>query len=1189
MLAGWVALVAAMLYLLALFAIAHYGDTRGRGLLQGRFRSTIYALTLAVYCTSWTFLGSVGLASRAGLDFLPIYLGPLIGILLGLPLIARITHIAKSQRITSVADFIGARYGKNGKVAAMVAVIAVVGTVPYIALQLKAISASLEIIVFRELGYVPGISGFATIGDISLLVTVVLAAFAIAFGTRHIDATEHQNGLMLAVAAESLVKLLAFLAVGFFVLYWMFDGFDDLFTKAREIPAAAAMLSTAPDPWVWTTTTMLAACAIFLLPRQFHVMVVENRDARDLRRMAWHFPIYLVAINIFVIPIALAGLIIFPEPGVDRDFMVLSLPLQANAGVIALIAFIGALSAATAMVIVESVACGIMISNDLAMPFLLRRTNLRPKDIMEDAEPVKIVGRDMVDTVLTIRRVAVVVILFLGFAYYRGSEKAALASIGLLSFAAIAQLVPAFFLGLFWQRANGQGALAGLAIGFLSWLYLLFLPTLAGNEGFIAHVVRDGPFGLSFLAPSNIMSADVPRLVQGVAISLFLNVSAVVLISLLREPTPIERLQASLFTGPEANASGPGFKLWRSSVSVEDLRATVARYLGDERTDRAFHGFEQERGSIFTPGQEADAHTIRFAEQLLASAIGAASSRLVLSLMLRRRNVSTEAALKLLDDASAAIQYSRTLLQHGLDHTRQGVTVFDQELRLVCWNRAFQDLFGLPPELVRFGVGLDEIVSFNAKRGLYGRATSADVIAQRIAALVQETEPQRLRLLPSNRVIEIRSNHLPDGGLVTTYADITDAVAAEKALEDANATLERRVRTRTDELTQANKALARAKLEAEEANASKTRFLAAASHDIIQPLNAARLYSTALSEALGGSGQADLADNVESSLNAVEEILSALLEISRLDTGKLQSELTNFQISDLLNQLQIEFGPVASAKGIELVFVPSSLAVTSDRRLLRRLLQNLISNAIKYTLKGRVLVGVLRRGATVELVIGDTGIGIPASKHKAVFKEFQRLEQGARIERGLGLGLSIVERIVKGLGLKLDLSSRPGHGTIFRVAVPRAPASSSTEKPVREEMASATAYSPLSGLQVVVIDNEPTILDGMNLMLTGWGCKVYTGQDAGEALAKLKAAKAQPAIALVDYHLDQGNGIDTIQKLRWRFSPDLPAVLITADRSPEVRERALAENIQLLNKPIRPPALRALLAQLSLAGHRAAE
>lgn len=1188
MLAGWVALIAALLYLFALFAIAHYGDTRGRNLMRGRLRPTIYALTLAVYCTSWTFLGSVGLASRSGFDFLPIYLGPLIGILIGLPLIARITNIAKSQRITSVADFIGSRYGKSSKVAGMVAIIAVVGTIPYIALQLKAISSSLEIIVFREQG-VPMTQGFPLIGDLALLVTFVLAAFAIAFGTRHIDATEHQDGLMLAVAAESLVKLIAFLAVGIFVVFWMFDGFDDLFAKAKAFPPAARVLSTGPDPWVWTTTTALAACAIFLLPRQFHVMVVENRNTDDLRHVAWHFPAYLVAINIFVIPIALAGWLVFPESGIDRDFMVLSLPQFAHAGWIALIAFIGALSAATAMVIVESVACGIMISNDLVMPFFLRQINRRPKDAMDDQEPMARAESDMVDRVLTIRRVAVVVILFLGFAYYRSSEKAALASIGLLSFAAIAQLVPAFFGGLFWQRANAQGALAGLTIGFLSWLYLLFMPTLAGSEGFLNHVVRDGPFGISFLAPSAILSADMPPLVQGVCISLALNLIAFVGISLWRKQTPIERLQASLFTRPEANTSGPGFKLWRSAVNVDDLKTTVARYLGDERTDRAFRSFEDQRGQVFTAGQEADAHTIRFAEQLLASAIGAASSRLVLSLMLRRRNVSTEAALKLLDDASAAIQYSRTLLQHGLDHARQGVTVFDQDLRLMCWNRAFQDLFDLPADLVRFGVGLDEIVSHNAKRGLYGKSPRADVIARRIASLVQESEPQRLRLIPSNRVIEIRSNHLPDGGLVTTYTDITEAVQAEKALEDANATLEKRVRQRTDELTQANKLLARAKLDADEANASKTRFLAAASHDIVQPLNAARLYSAALSEALKGKENAELADNVSASLNAVEEILSALLEISRLDGGKLQPEISLFKISDILTQLQIEFDPIARAKGIQLDFVPSSVVLRSDRRLMRRLLQNLVSNAIKYTVKGRVLVGVRRRGDHVMLVVGDTGIGIPANKHKTIFKEFQRLDQGARIERGLGLGLSIVERIVKVLDLRLSLESKPNRGTMFQVAVPRAPDAEAATASMPQEVMTTSSYSPLANLPVVVIDNEPTILDGMQRLLTGWGCLVITAVNASDAIEKCKQGQLIPAVALVDYQLDEGHGLDAIRRLRWRYGSELPAVLITADRSPELREEATADQVQILNKPIRPPSLRALLAQLMLRSPRAAE
>lgn len=1189
MLPGWAALVAALVYLLLLFAVAHYGDTRGSKLLMGRFRPVIYALTLAVYCTSWTFLGSVGVSSHSGFDFLPIYIGPVLGIILALPLIARIVHIAKSQRITSVADFIGSRYGKNGQVAAVAAIIAVVGTVPYIALQLKAISASLEIIVFRELGHVPSIPGLSALGDISLFVTLVLASFAIAFGTRHIDATEHQNGLMLAVALESFVKLFAFLAVGIFVVFGMFAGFADLFEKAEASPAAMRMFANPPDPWTWATTTVLAAFAVILLPRQFHVMVVENREVSDLRTAAWQFPLYLIAINIFVVPLAIAGHIVFPIPNVDRDFMVLSLPLEANAGKIALIAFIGALSAATAMVIVESVACGIMISNDLAMPLLLRRTGLRPKEISEDRGPdVAPSSATMVDTVLTIRRVAVVVILFFGFAYYRASEQASLSTIGLLSFAAIAQLMPAFLLGLLWQRANAKGALAGMIGGFVIWFYVLFLPTLAGLGGGIAELVRHGPFGIHALAPGSLIDPSLPMLAQGVALSLGLNVVLVILVSMLTSATPLERVQASLFTSPESSTPGPGFKLWRSSVTVDELRGTVSRYLGDERTFRAFEDFEQQRGVPMPPRQEADAQTIRFAENLLASAIGAASSRLVLSLMMRRRNVSTEAALKLLDDASAAIQHSRLMLQHGLDHTRQGVTVFDRELRLICWNRAFQDLFELPHELVRFGVGLDEIVGHNAARGVYGQGNTQDIIAERITSLVQETEARRLHLVHTDRVIEIRSNSLPDGGLVTTYTDITEAVAAEKALEEANASLEKRVRQRTEELTRVNKELARAKLEADTANASKTRFLAAASHDIAQPLNAARLYATALLDNARGTPHAEIAGNVEASLDAVEEILSALLEISRLDAGKMKAEISTFPLDDILRQLQLEFEPVAAAKGIKLTTVLSGQYVTSDRRLLRRLLQNLISNAVKYTVKGRVLVGTRRQGESLRILVADTGIGIPAAKQKTIFQEFERLEAGAKIERGLGLGLSIVERILKVLGHPLDLVSAAGKGSRFTLTLPRAEAKPVEAAPAGEVQA-GVLESPLLDYRVLAIDNEPTILNGMRLILEGWGCKVVTATDAAAAMKAIKTEKLRPQILLVDYHLDDSNGMDAIKLLRNKLKEPVPAVLVTADRSPEVRDLATREDVRILNKPVKPSALRALLAQTRQRDSLAAE
>jgi Na+/proline symporter/signal transduction histidine kinase len=1151
--------------------------------MSGRLRPVIYSLTLAVYCTSWTFLGSVGVASRTGYDFLPIYLGPMIVFMLGWALLARVVKLGKTQNTTSVADMIAARYGKSEGVAALVAIICVIGMVPYIALQLKAVAISLELIAVPGLQFGQPGGGQMVFGDAGLWIALILAFFSVAFGTRHTDATEHQGGLMLAVATESVVKLIAFIAVGIFVVWALFDGPGDLAAKARANPAIMDNLSTPPDAVSWIVITMLAAFASVLLPRQFHVIVVENRELGDLKKAAWLFPLYLVAINIFVIPIAVAGLLTFPGR-TDHDLTVLALPLFAQSNLVTAIAVVGALSAATAMVIVETVALAIMVSNDLILPAVLRRSN-RARERRSSAPETAAAGaasmswrtstpNDMGGFILIVRRAAIVVILLLGYLYYRASNEAALASIGLLSFAAASQLAPAFIGGFVWHRGNARGAMAGLMAGMFAWAYLLFIPSFASGDGSVAAFVAQGPLGMDWLRPQAFNPFGFTPLVSGVIVSLGVNIFCYVAFSLTRSATPIERLQANVFIQVDTGLPGPSFRLWRSAVTVQELKQTVARYLGEERTTREFNEFLKRQDVEAGAGGEADAHTIRFAEHLLASVIGAASSRLVLSLMLKRRNVSTEAALKLLDDASAAIQYSRTLLQHALDHAEQGVTVFDNELRLVCWNRAFQNLYDLPPELVRFGVGLDDIIGHNAQRGVYGAISSPDFIAARVESFVNATEPVRLRLHPLSKVLEIRSNHLPDGGIVTTYTDITEAVAAEEALALANETLERRVLERTDELVRVNEELARAKSEADDANLSKTRFLAAASHDILQPLNAARLYATSLIERSEGSPQAELADNVGASLDAVEEILGALLEISRLDAGKLKPEWSTFPVDELFRQLAVEFAPAVKAKGLSITFVPSKLSIRSDRRLLRRALQNLISNAIKYTSLGRVLVGCRRRRGRLRIEVRDTGIGIPASQQKAIFKEFQRLDGGAKVARGLGLGLSIVERISRVLDHRLQVSSVEGRGSVFSL---EAPIAAAARAPARPAPAPSSAPAPLEGLKVLAIDNDASILDGLRVLLGGWGCRVATAAGLDEARAAIKSDGA-PDVIIADYHLDQGDGIDVVRKLRARLKRDTPAILITADRTAEVRETAAELGMEVLNKPLRPAALRALLA-----------
>jgi signal transduction histidine kinase len=416
--------------------------------------------------------------------------------------------------------------------------------------------------------------------------------------------------------------------------------------------------------------------------------------------------------------------------------------------------------------------------------------------------------------------------------------------------------------------------------------------------------------------------------------------------------------------------------------------------------------------------------------------------------------------------------------------------------------------------------------------------------------------------------------------LVTTFTDITPSVQAAEALERANANLERRVRERTAELTRLNAALERAKAEADEANVSKTRFVAAASHDILQPLNAARLYVTSLIERNGGGEDGTLIGNIDASLEAVEEIFSALLDISRLDTGAMKPELADFRIDELLHRLEVDFAPLAREKGLELIVMPCALRVHSDRRLLRRLLGNLISNAVKYTPGGRVLVGCRRRGDRLRIEVYDTGIGIPQAKQRAVFKEFHRLDQGARVARGVGLGLSIVERIARVLHCDLTLQSTPGSGSCFAVEVRRATGAAAAFKPAPPPRIEA---GRLDGMVVLCIDNERAILDGMETLLTGWGCRVLKGADFAQGVAALDAAGLEPDGLLVDYHLDSSDGLSIIRELRRRFGHaddgDIPAIVITADRSPRIREAARAERAHVLNKPIKPASLRALMTQ----------
>src|SRR6202045_4808099 len=597
MLHDWGVIAAAFGYIGFLFLVASYGD-RLSPTQRGRASALIYPLSLAIYCTSWTFFGSVGFATRTSVDFLAIYIGPIVMIAFCTPLFRRVIQLAKSQHITSIADFIAARYGKSQAVAATVALIAIIGSVPYIALQLKAAAAAFETILSED----QAIAHIPIIGDIALMVTLAMAVFAVLFGTRQTDATEHQHGLMLAVATESIVKLVAFLAAGAFVTFWMFSPVE-LIERVMKTPEAVRAVNYTPSIGNFLTMTLPSFCAIMLLPRQFHVSVVENSSDAEVGRARWLFPLYLVAINLFVIPIALAGLVTFPFGAVASDMYVLALPLEGNAPLLSLGVFVGGLSAATAMVIVECVALSVMVSNDIVVPLVLQR-----------GSESRAGQKDFGDFLLRARRLAIFAIMAMAYFYYRALGNPPLAAIGLLSFTAIAQLAPAFFGGLFWRRATARGAMGGMLVGVVVWIYTLFLPSfLDGNTAGLM-LLQHGPFGIEALRPQALFGADLPPLLHGVLWSLSLNLLTYIALSLAREPSSIERLQADLFVPNALAPMAPPFRRWRTMVTVQDIQSTVAQYIGAERTQLSFEAFARAHHAALGPAAPADFELLQHAE-----------------------------------------------------------------------------------------------------------------------------------------------------------------------------------------------------------------------------------------------------------------------------------------------------------------------------------------------------------------------------------------------------------------------------------------------------------------------------------------------------------------------------------------------------------------------------------------------
>jgi Na+/proline symporter/signal transduction histidine kinase/CheY-like chemotaxis protein len=1151
-------LLLALSYVLVLVLVALWAERHPEW--HNRLHPYIYSLTLAVYCSSWTYFGAVGTAARGAWAYLPIYLGPILLFVLGTPLLKKLVRTGVRQKTTSLADFIGSRYGKRQALAALVAVVAVVGSMPYIALQLKAVSLAWDTLA--------GIQGIEQIGgyhpDSALITAVLLAVFSMVFGTRHLEGRERNRGMMAALSVESLVKLLALIVIAVLALV-IATGID----TAEMIPGEILL-----GPWLvnpvdarFITTGLLAMLAIICLPRQFHVTVVEFQDDRDLKIAPWLFPLYLLIISAVVLPITLVGQQLFDGSGIAPDTYVLNLSMLGGSGYLTALAFIGGFSAATGMVIVAAVTLSIMISNEIVLPLLLRWKK-------EQFRQAAFLGKYL----RWIRRGSILVLLVASWALNRMIVKdQGLASLGLVSFACFAQLAPALIGGIYWRRAHALGVYAGLAVGFLFWWYCLLFPALLSPDDVL---LVNGPWGVDWLRPQALFGLDfLDPLSHGVWLSLCSNVLLYIGVSLLVKARERDKFQADIFViAPEFEAYGEDdFEL--SSIQVGQLRQLLESFISRTQYEVLWRTCESRYRQRLLDNDRAPVFVVRKVEQSLAAIVGAASAHSAVELLGKTEPLRFSDIAAIVGGTSEQLQFSQGLLQATVETITQGICVVDAELNVMAWNQRYEQMFDYPPRLLYVGCPIDAIYRFNAERGMYRDSDSLEHQVGRRLELLRSGGSHRFeRILPNGTVIQVVGNPMPNGGFVSTFTDISDYKAVVTALEEAKATLEDRVEQRTADLSKVNLALedenrlrASAEAEVRDMHTSKSRFMQAASHDLLQPISAAKLFVAAMQQQLAESKENGLSNQVgyvEKSLETAEQLISALREIARLDSGKMKPNRQSMNIGGLLQDLATEFNVLAIDKGINLHFIPCHIWVKSDPQLLRCILQNFLSNAIHYTKRGRLILGCRRKTEGLRIEVWDTGPGISPNAMDLIFQEFERLNPGVTsANKGLGLGLTIAKRMADLLGHKIHVKSEPGEGSVFSILVPYG-----EEVEVASVDVGRVAIRPeLKGVRVLCIDNEEDILQGMKSLLNQWGCQVLLAKGQKEVLALLN--DQLPDILLVDFHLDEHlTGLEVVNSLpeRWR---NLPCILISADNSDEMKLNAEKSGFLFLSKPITPENL----------------
>ncbi len=1124
MFSNWLLLSVSVGYVGLLFVIAYLGE-RFHHRLGAATQRQLYALSLGVYCTSWGFLGTAGQAAWGDYSYLPVYLAPILLFLFAWPLIQRIIRVSLRLNITSIADLLSARFGKSRHLAVLITLVALVGTLPYIALQLKAIVGSYTLL--RQ-------DAWLAPWQLGLVVSAFLIGFTIMFGTRTIDVTERHPGLMVAIAFESLLKLVAYLLIGLFVCFGLFDSPLAIWRRVEEDLPTLLTLGNA-DLVSMLGLTLVVGFAFLCLPRQFQTTMVELRDPDKSRSSRWLFPLYLMVFALLAAPMGWAGRLLYGDT-LAADAYVLFLPaLQGNAA-LSLLSFLGAISAASAMVIISTMALSIMLSNELVFPALFRRRNLEQTQFQQFRIQL-----------LRVRKALVITVILLAYGLVLIAPAHTMASLGQVSFGALAQIGPPLLAAFLWRRVTHTGVICGIGAGFSLWIVLILAPQL----DLFPH-----PLHGFAMAPSTLATL----------LALGVNALLMILVSILRRPSVKEQLQLAHFF-PHSRAASD--RRGQRPLDPTELAMLANRFVGESLAREAFAAFPAD-----DDGEALRRHT----EQLLGSELGSASARLVLLAAQTGGRITLDDVADLVAQASSNREaLSQALLQRAIENASEGISVTDHNQRLVAWNDRYLKLFQYPDHLIYPGCPVADLIAFNLGKTLDDEAEIRQQVERRLGYLRQGSRHSSERQFPDGTIVRIEGNPMPGGGFVMLFTDITVYREAEALLTEKNLDLEQLVSERSDKLAKANAQLARSNVQlanahrqAEAAHRQKSQYLKACSHDLLQPLSAARLFSSTLLEErqLPPEQRTQLA-RIDRSLQVANELLLDLNAIARLESGTIEPKIAPFPLQSLFDSLTEEFSALAPAHKLRLRCVATDLWVLSDRQLLRRILQNLLSNALRYAAGGSVLLGC-RRGQGVTIEVIDNGPGIPRAKQEMVFEQFTRLDDTGSAPAGLGLGLNIARGLAQLLGHPFTLESDLGRGCHFRLAVPQAAANPKVERVQPDPLT-------LRGIRVLVVDNDPEVLAGMTALLQQWQCEVMAAKDL--AGARRWQARRDIDIMLVDYQLDRGaEGLTLMRTLQAHAQRPLPGILISATTDERVVNSARAEGFGFLRKLIKPAALRAMMS-----------